>query len=49
MKPLPKEEHKQRIVFLIPPEQLNELGMKNVQEISKAAIKKEFRKQLKNK
>jgi len=49
MKKLPKEQHKKRIVFLIPPEEFNLVTEEDCKIISKSAIKKEFKKRLKSK
>jgi len=49
MKKLPKEQHKKRIVFLIPPDEFELVTELDCKIISKLAIKKEYRKRLKNK
>lgn len=43
----PIEEHKKRIVFLIPPEELELVTENDCKVISKKAINKEYRKRLK--
>ena len=45
----PKEQHKKRIVFLVPPEQFEIVTENDCKAISKEAIKKEYRKRLKQK
>lgn len=48
-KPIPKDQHKKRVLLFIEPEIVQELTKEKCQSISKEAIKKEYRKQLKNK
>ena len=45
----PKDQHKKRIVFLIPQEEFDLITESDCKVISKTAIKKEYRKRLKNK
>lgn len=47
MKKLPKDQHKKRVLLFIEPEIVQELTKEKCQEISKLAIKKEYRKCLK--
>ena len=49
MKKLPKEQHKKRVLLFVEPEIVEELTKETCQSISKLAIKKEYRKRLKNK
>jgi len=49
MKKLPKEQHKKRVLLFVEPEIVQELTKETCQSISKEAIKKEYRKRLKNK
>ena len=49
MKKLPKEQHKKRVLLFVEPEIVEELTKETCQSISKTAIKKEYRKRLKNK
>jgi hypothetical protein len=48
MRKLPKEQHKKRIVFLIPPEQFELLTETRCKEVSKTAILKEYKKQMRS-
>ena len=48
MKKIPKEHHKKRVLLFIEPEIIQELTKEKCQSISKLAIKKEYRKSLKN-
>ena len=49
MKKLPKDQHKKRVLLFVKPEIVQELTKETCQEIGKLAIKKEYRKLLKNK
>lgn len=49
MKKLPPEQHKKRVLLFVEPEIVQELTKETCQSISKEAIKKEYRKRLKNK
>ena len=49
MKKLPKEQHKKRVLLFVEPLIVEELTKETCQSISKEAIKKEYRKRLKNK
>jgi len=48
MKKLPKEQHKKRVLLFVEPEIVQELTKEVCQSIGKDAIKKEYRKKLKN-
>jgi len=48
MKKLPKDQHKKRVLLFIEPEIIQEMTKETCQEIGKTAIKKEYRKRLKN-
>jgi len=49
MRKIPKEEHKKRVLVFVEPEIVQGLSIEKCQSVAKAAIKKEYRKQLKNK
>ena len=49
MKKLPLDQHKKRVLLFVEPEIVQELTKEHCQSISKEAIKKEYRKRLKNK
>ena len=48
MKKLPPEHHKKRVLLFIEPEIVQELTKETCQFVAKTAIKKEYRKRLKN-
>ena len=49
MKKLPKEQHKKRVLLFVEPLIVEELTKEHCQFVAKTAIKKEYRKRLKNK